>query len=320
MSKENLVLRDLICPKCKSTLDSVDLSSKKAVCIKCEVIFPIVDYIPILIDESQSIFSFTDFIGRRNLYFDISGSGRIRSIISKILPNLGGNNLGKRNFSMLEELLLADCSDRPPRILVIGGSIIGDGMNEFLKSSKLEIIEADVSFGPQTKIVFDAHSIPYADSSFDCVIVQAVLEHVIDSYKCVNEICRVLKTKGIVYAETPFMQQVHGGPYDFVRFTRSGHRWLFQRFEELKSGSTAGSGTALAWSYEYFLLSLFGYTKLLSLCVKVFARITGFWIKYFDNITQFNLRDADGSSGFYFMGRKSDERTMTCKDLIDYYR
>ena len=52
----------------------------------------------------------------------------------------------------------------------------------------------------------------------------------------------MLKDDGLVYAETPFLQQVHGGPYDFTRFTHLGHRRLFRKFIELESGATAGAG------------------------------------------------------------------------------
>ena len=114
------------------------------------------------------------------------------------------------------------------------------------------------------------------------------------------------------------MQQVHGGAYDFTRYTRSGHRKLFQAFTEIKSGVTAGSGTALGWSYEYFLLALFGHTNMLRLFVKLFSRFTGFWIKYFDYLTRINKRDPDGASGFYFIGQKS-ETQISDKELIEYY-
>ncbi len=84
------------------------------------------------------------------------------------------------------------------------------------------------------------------DESFDGVICQAVLEHVLDPYRCVEEIHRVLRPNGLVYAETPFMQQVHGGTHDFTRFTHLGHRRLFRKFAEVDSGVVCGPGMALA--------------------------------------------------------------------------
>jgi SAM-dependent methyltransferase len=306
----------LICARCKKNivlLPGVD-SIK---CHGCDQVYPVIQNIPIIINEDESIFSFGDFINHKNLFFDISKKGKLIAFISKITPGTGGSNLGKSNFRFLEDLLLK--SNQHPRVLVVGGSIIGDGMHDFVESPNLDIVEGDVSHGPRTKIIFDAHTIPYASERFDCVIVQAVLEHVMDPIRCVAEIYRVLKPGGVVYAETPFMQQVHGGPYDFTRFTRSGHRRLFRNFKEVKSGATAGSGTALAWSYEYFMMSLFGHGKMLRLMVKFFARLTGFWIKYFDYITRLNTRDTDGASGFYFMGEKSPE-VISDKSIIQYYR
>ena len=70
------------------------------------------------------------------------------------------------------------------------------------------------------------------------------------------EIHRVLRDGGVVYADTPFMQQVHEGPYDFTRFTESGHRYLFRDFAEVESGQVAGAGTSLRWSISYFFRAL----------------------------------------------------------------
>lgn len=311
------VFEDLICVVCGSNISIESVNRETVTCLTCKQVFPIVNDVPIVIDEAESIFAFSDFVDKRNLFFDISQKGTLISRISDWLPSMGGNNLGKRNFKNLESLLTGSSALRP-RVLVVGGSIVGEGMSEFVNSERMEIVEGDVSFGPRTKVVFDAHSIPYAAESFDCVVVQAVLEHVINPKRCVEEISRVLKPGGIVYAETPFMQQVHGGPYDFTRYSHSGHRKLFDQFEEIESGSTAGSGTALAWSYQYFLLALFGHTKTLRLVIKSFARLTGFWLKYFDYVTRYNKYDFDGASGFYFLGKKSGI-SISDKDLIGYY-
>jgi hypothetical protein len=82
------------------------------------------------------------------------------------------------------------------------------------------------------------------------------LEHVLDPSAVVAEIHRVLKPDGYVYAETPFMQQVHERAYDFSRFTRSGHRWLFRQFDEIDAGPITGPATAFLWSMRYLLRAL----------------------------------------------------------------
>ena len=81
-----------------------------------------------------------------------------------------------------------------------------------------------------------------------------MLEHVLDPAQVVAEIHRVLGKDGVVFANTPFMQQVHEGAYDFTRFTLSGHRWLFRNFDLLEAGTSAGvgdlppSGRCATWS------------------------------------------------------------------------
>ncbi len=309
------VAAGLHCPGCGSddALQKVDAS---IVCANCGERYPVVDGIPILINERKSVFRQEDFLAGRQLFFDTSRRGRIASTLGRCLSSIGGHT-GKENFERLRSLLRERLPT--PRILVIGGSIPGVGMEGFLSDPGLEILESDVSWGPRTQIILDAHNIPYGDESFDCVIAQAVLEHVLDPWRCVAEIHRVLRPRALVYAETPFMQQVHGGAYDFTRFTHSGHRRLFNRFEEVESGPIAGAGTVMAWSYEYLLLALLGSTKSLRQIVKGFARLTGFWLKYLDRLTNWNPYSIEAASGYYFIGRKSD-RVVTDQEIVDYYR
>jgi len=309
---------NLLCVVCNNNLGKpADPKSDSVKCGSCGQSYPVIQGIPVVIDEAKSIFRFSDFLDSRNLFFDISKKGKIVGALKKFVPSIGGNNLGRKNFTFLEELLVRE-KGNGARVLVVGGSIVGDGMDKFVESKQLWFVESDVSFGPRTQIIFDGHAIPYRDGSFDCVIVQAVLEHVLDPIQCVKEIHRVLSPGGVVYAETPFMQQVHGGPYDFTRFSRSGHRRLFRNFTEVKAGMTAGTGTSLAWSYQYFLLALFGHGNALRSVVKAFARFTGFWMKYLDYITGLNKRESDSASGFYFIGKRS-ETSIPDQEIIKYY-
>jgi SAM-dependent methyltransferase len=205
-----------------------------------------------------------------------------------------------------------------PRVLVLGGSILGHGMEALLSNPKLDLIETDISFGPRTAMICDAHDIPFCDESFDAIVVQAVLEHVVDPFRCVEEIYRVLARSGVVYAETPFMQQVHGPPYDLTRFTHLGHRRLFRRFSELHSGVVCGPGMALAWSYQYFLLS-FVQSRPLRLLVRAFASFTAFFLKYADFYLINKPGALDAASGYYFMGRKSED-VLADRELLKLYR
>jgi SAM-dependent methyltransferase len=222
-----------------------------------------------------------------------------------------------RNYQRFGELLLDEHSEA--KVLIVGGSIVGKGLENLLLAGKqIEFVETDVVIGPRTQLICDGHDLPFKDQTFDGVVIQAVLEHVADPYRVVAEIYRVLKDNGLVYAETPFMQQVHGGRHDFTRFTHLGHRRLFRRFEEIDSGAVGGPGMALAWGYEYFLLSFFS-GRWTRGAVRGFSRLTGFWLKYFDRLVEGKPGAIDASSGHYFLGRKSHE-TLSDRDLIKLYR
>ena len=204
------------------------------------------------------------------------------------------------------------------KILIIGGSIKGQGTEPIYSNKSFDIVGSDVSFGPYTTLICDAHDIPFEDEVFDCVIIQAVLEHVLEPQRCVDEVYRVLKYSGLVYAETPFMQQVHMKQYDFTRFTHLGHRRLFRHFDEISSGPVCGPGMALAWSYSYFLRSFTSHRILLHF-LAIFARMTSFFFKYFDYYLIDKAGSYDAASGFYFMGTKSPN-ILSDRDLIKQFK
>jgi SAM-dependent methyltransferase len=195
---------------------------------------------------------------------------------------------------------------------------VGKGLANLLATDVLEFVETDIDYGPRTQIVCDAHQLPFETASMDGVIVQAVLEHVLDPQMCVAEIHRVLKPDGLVYAETPFLYRRHGGPFDFTRFTFLGHRRLFRRFTEVASGVAVGPAVGLALSYTGFLLSL-STNRLVRAGLRVFGRLTSFWLKYLDPWLVSRDAALDAAAGLFFLGRRS-ESTLSDRDLIAGFR
>lgn len=199
------------------------------------------------------------------------------------------------------------------RVLVIGGGTIGIGAELLYETREIDLLAFDLYASPHTHAVADAHRIPLPDASVEAVWAQAVLEHVLDPARVVAEIHRVLRPQGLVYSEIPFLQQVHEGPYDFTRFTETGQRWLFRRFERLDSGPVAGPGVSLEWAIDHFVRGL---TR-----SRTLGRALGIASSGLALLERWMGpgQCSDGASCLFFYGRRA-ERALSPREVVRSYR
>lgn len=301
----------LCCPRCRSMLDLErdPIRCSNPDCHYAREGFPRASGQPVLIDFERSIFDRAAYADNRGSVMKRDDTGR--GLALRLRRMLTGANpvTPEKSREMVIRLLQQSPS---PRVLVIGGGAIGAGADPLYATPDIRVVGTDVYASPNTNIVADGHFLPFRDTVFDGVWIQAVLEHVLDPSTVVSEIHRVLKPGGVVYADTPFIQQVHEQAYDFTRFTLSGHRWLFRNFEEIDSGAVGGAGKALVWSIRYVALSMGLSTRLATL-----AALPFFWVRFIDRFARPGPK-SDAASGVYFFGRRS-ERTLRAKDMLRYY-
>lgn len=94
----------------------------------------------------------------------------------------------------------------------------------------------------------DACRLPFADASFDSVLLLDVLEHVANPESALAEARRVLRPDGRLVLTIPFAYPLHDQPHDFQRLTEHGLRDRLQRAglprAEVKEVGTASEAAA----------------------------------------------------------------------------
>lgn len=83
------------------------------------------------------------------------------------------------------------------------------------------------------------------DNTYDYIVCTEVLEHTLRPWDAVNEIYRILKPGGILFATTPFDFRIHGPLPDCWRFTEHGLRSLFHQYTNLEIYSLTNPERAL---------------------------------------------------------------------------
>lgn len=303
------LIADFACPRCRSPL-AAGPDDYRCTRAECARRYAVINGQPILVDFDESILAEAEVkAGAAGSAIERGAASGLKSkVLHALLPT---NEVAPRNAKRLIQLALA-LSDRP-KVLIIGGGTRGEGTEDLYAEQALQLLSFDIYGSDLTQFVADAHQTPLIDASVDAVWIQAVLEHVLDPWRVAAEIHRVLRPGGIVYAETPFLQQVHEGAYDFTRFTESGHRWLFRHFEEIESGVVLGAASQLLWSVEHVVRGVFR-----SVRAGVAAKMLLFWVRYFDRLIP-RAYASDAASAVYFLGRKA-ESALSPKDMIAYYK
>jgi len=295
------VVRQLLrCPRCADSLIG-DMPGLR--CPACGIDFQSTAGQPILLDDSTEAAS----IAAAGLNGEPSGLARsTRAVRRNLAPAVGTALANVRSFR----------SHLPQRarLMIVGGGLAGHGVQALISDPDLDVIAFDIYPSEMTQFVADGHDIPLPNSSFDGVLVQAVLEHVLAPERIVGEIHRVLRPEGVVYAETAFMQHVHEGAHDFIRFTERGHRWLFRAFDEIEGGPIGGPALQLLWSIDYLVRGLTG-SRRAGLRVRRALSV----LERLDRRVRMEHR-VDAAPAVFFLGRRSSAPGLSSGDLLGGYR
>lgn len=301
----------LICPSCRSALapagDGLRCGDRHA--------FPVVDGVPILIDDATSVFRVSDFVRRDETTF--RSGGRLRRL-KRYLPRLVATPRDSEAEAGFADLLLA--ANPAPRVLVIGAGEDAGRSAALKRRPEIELVLSDVHLGRLTDVVADAHRLPFADESFGAVLIHAVLEHLVQPWVAAEEIRRVLTPGGLVWATFPFMRSVHMGAYDFYRASPLAHRLLWDRFDTVHHAPKGGLGMPLATAWHDFLRG-FARGKRGAHVAETVARLTAWPLVALDGRTADAPAAWDAARGSTFIGRKrpDDAPPLSVRALLGLY-
>lgn len=295
LKRFDLLPKILACPTCKNAIH-LDLENSMICCFHCNKKYPIINDIPIMMEEGQRI------IINQVLGFDHDSQRMSREFtknqstlekIYRLLQPPRQPYFGERKEKKISCLIDSSPDGRP--VLEIGSGI---------QRTDARLINLDISSFPNVDVVGVGERLPFLDNTFSVIVSQAVLEHVPKPDTVVSEIYRVLKPGGYLYAEVPGVVPYHGFPAHYQNFTREGLKELFHDFELVEQGVVFGPSSALAWLIkEYFGLFFPNFY------VRAFIHTLTEWLLHPLNYLDFFLHKSKYAyrmaMTLYFIGRKS---------------
>lgn len=111
-----------------------------------------------------------------------------------------------------------------------------------LERKNYKILDPVPDYNPD--IVGDIHNLPFTNNSQEAIICIAVLEHVQNPIKAVEEMYRVLKPGGYCFVYVPFLYCYHAMPGyygDYWRFSKDTINYLFSKFSSLEKQNVRGA-------------------------------------------------------------------------------
>jgi SAM-dependent methyltransferase len=112
----------------------------------------------------------------------------------------------------------------------------------YIATVNYQIMDPVPDYNPD--IVGDIHAMPFADNAYDAICCMAILEHVENPIKAVQEMHRVLRPGGYCLCYVPFLFYYHAqeGYYkDYWRFTKDILPVLFKDFSQVEISPIRGA-------------------------------------------------------------------------------
>ena len=255
--------KDLYCPECHSPLAR---SAGELSCGKCACSYPIVGGIPRFF--SDHLKETEDMTFQADQMFNTTLTAKIYNLGKKIVSS---------DYQPKNHLAEFISAIKPGAVV----AELGSGNRRLTPN----IINIDLFPFPNVDIIADITKTSLGDNSIDYLVIDAVLEHVPEPHKVVEEIFRIVRPGGAVYCLVPFVYPYHGYPHNYFNFSKDALEFLFRNFShcsvEIARGPTSALTNLLS---EYVAVALSGKSAMQYTFWKGIALVPIFLLKYLDKL------------------------------------
>lgn len=256
----------LVCPCCKQP--GLSSAQHHIACGNCGETYVTIDDTPVLIKKNSPVFEFFE----PEMHSVPSPSTSVRARAARIVDWLTPEDrIWTTNSQQIIERIVKKVSPHSVdgNIVLIGAGF--EPVFQRVLGSRHDVMRVGLTSRGEVDVFGDVCNLPLADDSADLVLSSSVMEHVYDPEAAVQEMYRIVKPGGQVYAEIPFMRAYHMEPIDYQRYTISGIEELFKRhgFELVDKGVCSGPFTAISLFSVDFFRSAFSFNRYLKVAVQL---------------------------------------------------
>ena len=165
----------------------------------------------------------------------IGNPDKVNEDLISFIKRIKMNNYYIKNQKDFRDKILKEIETKD-KVLDIGMAM--RDKHEKIKSDLLETLDVN-DFEDYPDIVCDVCSdIDGLENRYDKIICLAILEHVYDPFKAVENLKKMLSKNGVIYGYVPYMYYYHAPKslkfQDYFRFSRDALAYLFKDFKSVE--------------------------------------------------------------------------------------
>ena len=165
----------------------------------------------------------------------IGNPDKVNKDLISFIKRIKMNNYYIKNQKDFRDKILKEIETKD-KVLDIGMAM--RDKHEKIKSDLLETLDVN-DFEDYPDIVCDVCSdIDGLENRYDKIICLAILEHVYDPFKAVENLKKMLSKNGVIYGYVPYMYYYHAPKslkfQDYFRFSRDALAYLFKDFKSVE--------------------------------------------------------------------------------------